>query len=345
MTLLRILPGPLHRFVIFYIMRPLIGRHYSRKWAARLADSDRVVVGGGHLLSDVEYYFPIRIVTALGLVQPNTPLHFFAVGVAGNWSERGRRLLKNAIGRLNLGLVGARDDCSLANWRAQFHSPPGTICRDPALIAADIYDVSESIRVRLSKTPSEKRSVAIGVSDLDDLIMHANGGRLCGGSPDFFKGLAERLLAEGCRVTFFANGTAEDDRYLHVIRRYLLQSSVEDSDLAFEPRPLRPRDLVTFIARQDVLIAHRLHANIVAFSCLVPHVGLDWDPKLRSFFESVGRSRYCVTGMANPDEICRLAMQTLREGIDPQDHARVVAEMRASIDNLIARLGVNACLP
>jgi hypothetical protein len=59
----------------------------------------------------------------------------------------------------------------------------------------------------------------------------------------------------------------------------------------------------------------------------------------------VGRSRYCVTGMANPDEICRLAMQTLREGIDPQDHARVVAEMRASIDNLIARLGVNACLP
>jgi hypothetical protein len=49
--------------------------------------------------------------------------------------------------------------------------------------------------------------------------------------------------------------------------------------------------------------------------------------------------------MANPDEICRLAMQTLREGIDLQDHARVVAETRASIDNLIARLGVNACLP
>ena len=337
MTRLRSLPGPLHRFVVFHVMRHLTRHHYASKWVSRLADSDLVVVGGGHLLSDVEYYFPIRISTALGLVREATPLHFFAVGISGAWSDRGIRLLKRAIARLDLGLVGARDTRSLRNWHSQFDSRRATLCRDPGLIAADVFDLSDTIRARLSRVSGDKPCVAVGVSDPNDLALHANGGQVCGASDDFFQNLAGHLLKAGLRVTFFSNGTVEDDAYLQSVRRRTVERFGERADIVFEPRPRRPLDLAAFIARQDVLIAHRLHANIVAFSCLVPHVGLGWDPKVESFFESVDRGRYCVTQDIGAGELCQLAVQTLQEGINREVHARVLDEVRAAIDALVAR--------
>jgi polysaccharide pyruvyl transferase WcaK-like protein len=94
---------------------------------------------------------------------------------------------------------------------------------------------------------------------------------------------------------------------------------------------------VKWIATQDLLIAHRLHANIVAYSCGVPHIGLGWDPKLKNFFESVGRGDFIISkDVTDPRTIPDLAARTVREGIDADKHKKVLDETRATIANLAA---------
>ncbi|TLX69455.1 polysaccharide pyruvyl transferase family protein, partial [Pseudomonas nicosulfuronedens] len=64
------------------------------------------------------------------------------------------------------------------------------------------------------------------------------------------------------------------------------------------PQPLTPSDLKSHISEADIVIAHRLHANIIAYSLGIPSIGLNWDSKVKSFFTAVQRLDYYLDDLA-----------------------------------------------
>jgi polysaccharide pyruvyl transferase WcaK-like protein len=107
-----------------------------------------------------------------------------------------------------------------------------------------------------------------------------------------YKEIAIRLAKDGFDVLCFSNGAAEDQMAMSMLAEQLQSSAEWGRHISFAQRPRDPRDLAQLIADLDIVIAHRLHAAIVAFSYGVPAIGLRWDSKLDAFFESVHRSRY-----------------------------------------------------
>ena len=49
-----------------------------------------------------------------------------------------------------------------------------------------------------------------------------------------------------------------------------------------------PEQLLTKISSYDAVVSCRLHPSIIAFSANVPSVGLVWNNKVKTFYESIG---------------------------------------------------------
>lgn len=76
------------------------------------------------------------------------------------------------------------------------------------------------------------------------------------------------------------------------------------------------------IAGFRAIIAHRLHANIIAYSLGIPSVGLSWDHKVVDIGTISGRERYFTHVTATtPADTVALLHAAIAEGIDPPRHA------------------------
>ncbi len=96
------------------------------------------------------------------------------------------------------------------------------------------------------------------------------------------------------------------------------------------------------IGHADVLIAHRLHACVIAYALAIPAVGLAWDSKLDAFFESVGRAAYiCPGGVTVGDLVARVA-EAWRDGMDVRAAAAVAEEARRNINEMLAAINRSA---
>jgi len=153
---------------------------------------------------------------------------------------------------------------------------------------------------------------------------------------DLYRSLIRRLLASGYDVTCFSNGAREDQACLDGV-----VGSISDAGerLTRAPDCKTPRDLAELVGNFDAVIAHRLHACILAYSYRVAHVGLSWDPKLAAFFANVGRSQYLVD--FNDDVVQtmpELLAAARAETICDVQHEQVLALAGASIDRLVLLL-------
>ncbi len=151
------------------------------------------------------------------------------------------------------------------------------------------------------------------MSSLDALVMNSEYGESNAiGSADFFANLAEALQQEGARVLYFTNGAAEDNRVMAEISSRPTRASANAADTTFLV-PKRPDDLVSLISACSCIAAHRLHANIVAYSLNIPSVGMNWDKKVESFFRLTGRTQYLFDLSPRPDQLKASVLQLLRE--------------------------------
>ena len=83
------------------------------------------------------------------------------------------------------------------------------------------------------------------------------------------------------------------------------------------------------------MIAHRLHATILAFSYGVPAVGLRWDDKLTAFFGSVGLEKHTtVLDHATVERVGDFAWAALRAKVPPVRREHVLARVADDIAHL-----------
>ena len=176
----------------------------------------------------------------------------------------------------------------------------GIFQKMPALVCAGAFAQELS--------PDKKWDVGICVSSLDALVMNSEyEGTRASGSADFFSNLADSLRAEGARILYFTNGAAEDNRVLAEISS---RPAAEGTSFLV---PKRPDDLVELISACSCIAAHRLHANIVAYSLNIPSVGMNWDKKVESFFRLTGRTQYLFDLSPRADDLKASVLNLLNE--------------------------------
>jgi polysaccharide pyruvyl transferase WcaK-like protein len=341
----RKLPAALRCAVARKFAEIVLANRLRSRWAGQLKNCEAVILGGGHIFSDVDLYFPMRIHAALKEVRARgLPLAVCGVGVSNDWSAEAHRLFNDALAGNKLVYVAVRDGLSQRNWQSHFGQPVPVVCRDPGLLACDTYPTAASSKADGKKT--------IGIGVMDDGAVSRYGGKSPYSTRSYeqvFFETASRLQALGHRVVFFTNGAPEDERLKDRIAKRVAAAPELKGDITFTPRFGKPRDLVQLIAGLDGLIAHRLHANIVAYSFGVPHVGLGWGAerlergwgaKLVSFFSSVGRQDYLLQPpTATPEELVAKIITAMEVGIDADAHHRVLVEARQqtqALGNIVA---------
>ncbi|WP_371154045.1 polysaccharide pyruvyl transferase family protein [Jannaschia sp. 2305UL9-9] len=302
----------------------------------KAAQCDLAVIGGGQILSDANLNFPIKVSRAARLLsETRAPTAIYAVGVSRNWTHRGAALFGDLLGT-DLRLVGPRDNASAAAITVQLPgAPEAEVIADPGLLAAECY----------GPQVSEADLIGVCVTDFTLLGHHADSaiaGQAIGGAR-FYCDLVRALRARGHRVRLFSNGAAED----RDLRRRVAAQVADDAGVDVPPDAERPATLVAQIAGCSAVVAHRLHACIVAHSYGRAIVGLGWDRKLQSFFEGVGLSAN-FTGDPSIDAdgiailvegaLTDIGMLQAMEGQSPP----AVADAWAGIDRLLACVRVRS---
>ena len=335
MRRVKTLPQWLQQRLYVHLLPLLVKARYGKAWREQLSDCDAVVIGGGQLFQDVDLYFPMRIACALRCAPKGVNLCVYAVGVSKAWSRHAARFFDSAFRHGNLRFVAVRDRASQQHWARHFPALAAHVARDPGLLAADHYGKRTEKRAA-----SGKKVLAIGVSDLYELQQHsASAADVAFGHVDFYRTLVEKL-ADAFELRLFTNGADLDNAFIEKIARSFDGNSGPGRHAAtFLVPPRTPQELVSQISEADVVISHRLHANIIAYSYGIPTVGLGWDNKLKSFFEATGRlDAYVGASETDIDTVVRKIHEALAKGYDENLRSEVIADTRKAIDRLIPHI-------
>lgn len=317
MAILESLPGFLRRIVAKVALKRLVSRRLAPLCQATLTDADAAVLGGGNLLADADLNFPIKIACALGeAAAAGTPVGVFGVGVSDNWSTEGAKLFGDALASVRLAHAAVRDERSQAIWNRKLGArgvASAILCRDPGLLTTRHFPAAP------------QRKELVGLCLTNPLALRYHGATTSDHAlDDWLVALVEALVRSGKPIALFTNGSPEDREYLD---RIAPRMTALGDPVSIAPGFETPRDLARFVSGCGLIVAHRMHACIAAYSYAIPHLGLSWDPKLDSFFESVGRSDF----MVEPSQTSAIAAATLAdraiaEGINAGRHAAIVAE-------------------
>ena len=188
------------------------------------------------------------------------------------------------------------------------------IIHDPALVCADAFPQPDV---------QEKRwDVGICISNLDALAMNSEYTDLNrGASALLFPELARSLAERGKSLVLFTNGAAEDNS---VAKRLLAEGLIAEETLFI---PNRPTELVSVISRCRAVVAHRLHANIVAYGQGIPSVALNWDKKVESFLRLTGRSDFLYPLSPDVSAVETAVLKLLKE----QQETSRLTELKANV--------------
>lgn len=337
--LLQALPGWLRRIVVRTMLERLLRHELLPHWRAALSEADAVVVGGGNLFADTDLNFPLKVNGALTETnRRGLPIAVYGVGVTPNWTPLGARLFAGPLAAGRTVDASVRDEQSRESWQ-RLMVPQGVrnarlVC-DPGLLAADHFPPA----------PRPPRSLPphIGIGVIDPVVLRYHGGDTLSRRSfgDRLHSVIVELLRVPCRISLFSNGSPEDRSFLASLERRFAGANLPGVVIA--PPFAAPAELAGFVSGCDLVLAHRMHACVAAYSYRVPTIGFTWDDKMRSFFDLVRRPEYLVDfSTITPAALATLAEHALREGIDPAIHADLLARCRDGIARLRAVLAETA---
>lgn len=305
---------------------------WRSKWIAQLADADLIVVGGGQLLLDVHLNFPVKLFLlskAVKAAGKSGKVAVFGVGVSKSMSSAGTGLIKRTWENLAPIQASTRDVASAQNLKLILAQPLEVkVTPDPGIYSQQTFapflpprTAGNVLGICIS-SPLELNQAGVEKQDYSERI-----GK-------YFQELAQQATTLGYRVHLFTNGSPEDEAFKDALAAEL------DPEIVNLPRPGVPSQLVANIGQCDCIIAHRLHANIVAYALDIPSIGLNWDSKVQSFFELTGRGRFFIQAPV-PDvtRTFKLLYQALQvDGTG--EKVRLTQQLTTEIAALLERSGL-----
>ena len=339
-TVLSLIPVPLRQLALCVMLELVSRLKLSAHYKQSLSLADAILIGGGQLIADKDLNFPRKINAALNAAQGRqTANAVYGVGVAKSFTKKGLSLFKKAFsGRL--AQVRCRDTLSVTRWDSKIGEPSAQKVWDPGFLMSELYPSNK-------QAMGSKPLIGVGVTHPETLMLHADPDRRIMNEDDwltFYRNLVLSLLAKGADVELFTNGAFDDQEFAQSILEACTPQVTDGQTIILEPTAATPGELSLKIASFDGLIAHRLHANIVAFSYAVPHVGLGWDSKMQGFFSETERDAFLVTDVdtGDADRVSDLMFSALSQEIDAKKIAAIQGEIHKQVVDLIAGLKVTS---
>ena len=246
-------------------------------------DENLFIIAGGALLSRSLYY-SLRIAEVIRIAgKRGFKVVFNAVGIekcSGKSSSRTltKRILKKDV------IIGfsTRDSIdsvySLTSEKAFFNQVP-----DPGIWASEAFGVSKksSDTVGIGTISAEAYASIVLEDKRAELINHE-------ALFNFWKSIVEALEAKGIPWKIFTNGGAKDCQMAFT---FLKRNGYSVEEHLVPPAD-NPCELVEQISQFKVVVAHRLHALIIASSLGIPVVPVVWSNKVVNFSELINNKSY-----------------------------------------------------
>ena len=332
MRLLRAFPKVIGNFLALFAGSWYVKRVIEPSWRRTLAHGDAIVIGGGQLFQDEHLNFPIKIWWLVRNIRRNSAgTAVYSVGVSREWSLLGRLLFRPVFRspRLYCSVRDLRSKENLLTHLPQIAPSEVRVDPDPALLAHLVYRVG-------SGTMAKQFDVGIGLMDPSMLRYDPRQRHTAFDSTTHkWISLIQELLSMKFSIGLFTNGTREDVAYL----KHVAQEFQTSPQLTILERASNPADFVSNMSRMRSTISHRLHASIVSYSLDVPSIGLQWDPKVESFYAMCDREEWIVDFSAlSAREIAHRGSALVGSTIDPAARDTVVRDCCAGVGRLASYL-------
>ncbi|WP_127499379.1 polysaccharide pyruvyl transferase family protein [Paenibacillus glycanilyticus] len=275
-------PDALRRLKAYWIHRGK-NEKLNRELQQAVEESEAVFIGGGHLLIDTYWTFPLAVRrVADEAKRQGKPLHILLVGARGPWSTQARRWLLGACRYATS--IAVRDEDSrrfLLDLDPKLAVKTVTLA-DPALFTPEAFGLTEAAA---GQEKSGRRKIGLGVMDPHEMNRHCELRWEREACADWWLQAAKVAIGAGHNVSFFTNGAASDNAF---VEEFVKPRLAGLKGVEFTPYPTTVEQLVGTIAACDTVIAQRLHACIPSLAMGKPTYGLIWDRKLENIFADLG---------------------------------------------------------
>lgn len=286
-------------------------------WEKSIKENFALVFGGGQLLQDDILNFPLKIYSLVKFARgKGCKVTFNAIGVSSKWSFAARKLFQKALLNEDVVFISVRDQKSYDNLLKHLGNSIKeklTITADPAIYADEVYKVNNS-----------KKYIGLGIAH--PMALKASTADPNDFSKDhiarFWHELATLLVRKGYKPALITNGSFEDNKFLDEIS-LSLKEQIKNDDIVVYKRPLNPEELVSHLSDMKIVIAHRLHANILSYSIGVPTIGLIWDDKVAGFAEMTERSQYFIKSSEISPHLVLDILNSMPHEIDSKQHDKL----------------------
>jgi len=263
-----------------------VGSTFRRRrlWAMlerEITKADSVVVGGGNMLMDLEPSWPMlfRAYSALAVSQ-RKPFFVMYVGVGPLLYEQSQRLIRSALKHAQG--ISVRDETSMRLCRTLVNPNRVTQSADPVFAISS----SDFQREATSVMPAQEGgNVSIGVCVLGQMCFKdaEEHGRYLDATQAVI-GAIWRRRPERTKIVLFSTESA-DYSAVRMLETRVTAAGINCSvTLACDSFD----EIRSFYGNLDSLIAGRMHAMIFAHKCLLPHIGIVWQEKVRGFAALTG---------------------------------------------------------
>ncbi len=254
-----------------------------RAWADEVRRHDLVVFGGGALLMDNNWSFPLGLALfARAVRDAGRPYVCVGCSTGASFSRPGARWLKEFLDGCSF--VALRDERSLEGL-ARIGDFDASVFVDSALTLGRICPQSPARGAgRLGvNVISQVRAARLGrqvheryMDELASFVRQLGDGRASG-------------IGE---VVLFSTGEERDQQ---AARQFLARPELAGAriPLSVAPKAANLEALAATIAGFDLVISTRMHAGIIAKSYRVPLIAVGWDRKIRGFCEMIGIEADC----------------------------------------------------
>lgn len=298
----------------------------ANEWTRILRDFDMVLFGGGALLQDVNWSFPLGLVEfSRAARRAGIPSACAGVSVGSRFSKPGRRWLQEFLDYCSY--IALRDERSREDLSAigRYNTE---VYPDSALLTSSVLGIDVTARTG-----------TLGINVIGPLrhprLRQAAHRSYLARLAEFIRAVDKRQAGEWRQILLFTTGQGGD----YDAARSLLSSSELRSleiELRLAPSPGTLGQLCQTIASLDVVVSTRMHAGVLAKSFRRPLVAIGWDGKVRGFCEMIGiEDYYTDIEDLRPDFLARKVREIAEAGYVQPDRYEVCIDR---INELPARL-------
>jgi polysaccharide pyruvyl transferase WcaK-like protein len=321
-----------------------------------IAAADVVVFGGAPIFNYSYQAFYRRTIETLELADEyGVPVLFSSIGVEPFDPTNPKSVaLKEALGLPVVRQITTRDDFESLQRYVEGTDISVALVSDPAVLADVVFRHEEGLkhsisraarrvlripapvqRVRLARSVVPDRRKRIGLVVTRPGIFKDNGITFSGADQRrLWLDVRDLLTERGYDHRFFTTGHFPDEVFLDTL--------VRNGDVLASKATVTvnsPEELINELRGCDGVIAYRLHASIMSFAYGIPSVGLSWNFKVPSFYESIGHGERALgPDRWNAEEVVTTLEQAIAEGVT-KDEAYLMSAYEtlfAGLKNIIA---------